>query len=48
MKPRYFVVFSRTALAPPKLYQRQLYAIKKCEECPSYDLKSFFTEEEAK
>jgi hypothetical protein len=36
MKPKFFVVFSRTGIAPPKLYQREAYAVKKCAECPSY------------
>jgi hypothetical protein len=41
MKAKFFVVFSRQALLPPKLYQREGYAIKKLTECPTYQLESF-------
>jgi len=47
MKFRFFVVFSRDACRPPKLYKREFFAEKKCLEYPNYAIERFHEEQEA-
>ncbi len=44
---RFFVVFSQNALRVPRIYKREHFALKKKEECPTYDIRVFEKEAEA-
>ena len=47
MKNRFFVLFCKQGLFPPRMYQRKSYLDKKISESPTYEFTEFGEEEQA-